>query len=156
MKKIIISILSAAAIVCLADEAQKMPQAPKEIFRERLIMLTNVKAIQVVDNQWRKGVVCHYDNFCTKLNLYKRPCDIGFAGYVEQNKSFERIFITGLDHDKITTNGKVYHRKEWSWRGDVLFVWRIGIEKLTAGGREVRLKKFTVDHKQAEAYWKKK
>lgn len=48
----------------------------------------------------------------------------------------------------------VYHNVQ---NGEyILCVWPIGIEKMTANGKPVRLKKFTVDHKQAAAYHKAK
>lgn len=134
-------------VASVADEAQKLPAFGK--IKKLAIALENVTALQVVENKKHNGVVATYKRSWTGVGNSNLGC-----GSDKINENYESIFITGLDHDIITTQGMIYHNEQ---NGDyILCVWRIGIEKMMRNGIPVRLKKFTVDPKQAEAYYKAK
>ena len=144
---LMLAAIAFCAVAAIADEAQKLPAFGN--MKKLAVALEDVTALQVVENPNHTGVVATYKRSCQGVGNTNRGYGSG-----KMNDTFERVFITGLDHDIITTRGMVYHNVQ---NGEhILCVWPIGIEKMTANGNPVRLKKFTVDPKQAAAYYKAK
>ena len=77
---------------------------------------------------------------------------------LERNKSREKVYITGLDHNLVTSDGAIFHKIIGVGQKG-LWIWRIGTEtvkvKYERRTRTLRLKKYTVDPKEALEYYKK-
>lgn len=157
MKRIICAML-AFGFMCIsafADDPQPTPKNTNLALQNKRVILLEVEAIQVVENENRNGVVATYSEIWT---LKEPGTKIDFwsgTWSFKKNDNLENIFIVGLDHDTITTNGLIFHEKNNS-NQHFLGLWPIGIEKMAQGGRPIRLKKFTVNPKEALEYYAKK
>ncbi|NCB09425.1 MAG: hypothetical protein EOM73_14835 [Bacteroidia bacterium] len=157
MNKIICAVFAVlfSGIAAFADDPQPMPKNTNLALQNKRQILLEVTAIQVVENDKHNGVVATYDEI---WNLKEPGTKIDFwAGTwsFKKNDNLEDIFIVGLDHDTITTNGLIFHIQNNS-NQHFLELWPIGIEKMNKGGRPVRLKKFTVNPKEAMTYYSQK
>ena len=152
-KKLLAVAALVSAVVAFADEKQATPDLTDPLLKSKVQVLKRVVAVAVVETKQHNGVVAQYREIYDSVNFKVKPGNYHYLGNWKENKNFEKVFISGLDHDKVTTKGTVYHFEAYG--GEYyLYVWPVGIEKLKENGRPVRMKKFTVDPKQALEYYK--
>lgn len=156
MKMVTVFVLALCSLVAFADdEKQPCPEIKGSLLQKNVKVLQRVEASQVLEKQEKRGVVARYKTIYNFVNFKVNLGHISYLGKYAENESGERVFITDLDHDTITTDGTVYHFREY---GDYfLYVWPIGVQQFTSStGKDVRLKKFTVNPKVFLEYQRRK
>jgi hypothetical protein len=141
------------------SEAQKMPEFRSPLLKKNLNILQNVEVVHFYETKEKKGIIARSQGIYKKVDLSKRSGSYGFVKEWERHRYFEYVFIEGLDHDTLTSRGKIYHRMIGvDQRG--LWVWRTGIETVRFRQnkleKEQRLKKYTVDPQVAQKYFEQK
>ncbi len=161
MKTLFLLLLTGFCVFLSASEPQKMPEFKTPLLKKNLNIIDGVSTFRIIENKDQKGVIAWYRTFYPSVDFSKRPGDAGFVNFAERNKTRERVFITGLNHDLVTTDGVIFHKIIGVGQKG-LWVWRIGTENVSfkysysRRNRTMRLKKFTVDPKEAAAYYSKK
>ena len=143
----------------LAEPPQPLPQNTDLKLHIKHVILSEVRALQFREDNGHHGVVATYDCIYT-LSLRNKKVTSGKKLGVwdpgswdfKRNETSERIFIVGLDHNIITTDGIIYHEKSHLGDQHFLALWPIGTEYLS---QNQRLKKFTVRPKEAFGFYKK-
>lgn len=148
-----------SAFLLKGSEAQKMPEFSSQILKTNLNILQNAEAVHFYDAEGKKGIIARAQGVYKKVDLSKKTGAYGFVKEWERYRPFEYIFIEGLDHDALTYRGQIFHRKIGvGQRG--LWVWRTGIETVHLKDKkrkvDVRLKKYTVEPREAQKYLEQK
>ena len=148
-----------SALLLKGSEAQKMPEFRSQILKKNLNILQNAAVVRFYEVQGKKGIIAHAEGVYKRVDLSKKTGAYGFVREWERHRYFEYVFIEGLDHDSLTSGGKIYHREIGvGQRG--LWVWRTGIETVRVKNKkqevELRLKKYTVEPQKAQKYLEQK
>lgn len=143
-----------------ADEFQKMAEIKTPLLKEKLNIPLEPEVIHIQEEKNKiTGVIVHAQGIFKKINLKKKPGDIGFAGNWEKHRVREYLLIEDLNAEDLATGAVVAHKKIGvGQRG--LWVWYIGTQKVrmkyVRKGKPMWLKKYTVDPQKAEMYYKTK
>jgi hypothetical protein len=148
-----------SALLLKGSEAQKMPEFRSQILKKNLNILQNAVVVHFYDAKGKKGIIARAEGVYKKVDLTLRTGAYGFVKEWERFRPFEYIFIEGLDQDALTYRGQIFHRKIGvGQRG--LWVWRTGIETVHLKDKkrkvDVRLKKYTVEPREAQKYLEQK
>ena len=158
MKKVLFFLLGFVCVSLTASEPQKMPAVDLPILKEKLHILEGAAVNRIIENKEQRGITAFYRVLYKKVDFKKKPGDAGFVSDWERNRNVEEIFISGLDHDPVTTRGELFHKNIGVGQKG-LWVWRIGVEtvriKYARKNKVLRLKKYTVDPKEAAEYYRK-
>ncbi len=107
------------SINLLADSKQPMPNFNlNKDLTKKVQLLVNVRALKSIVNGKQKGIIALYET-CYQKTIYKKG-EL-YHDDAKQNKSSEKIFITGLNFNSITANSVIYQKKSF-WVTKVLVV----------------------------------
>lgn len=146
MKRILAALFIISSMVLFSDDATDAQPNPvfskNSVVAKKVMSLLRAKAVFVVEPSGNNkgGVVVLPGRI------------INEDRFIEESKNEEMFFVSGVNLDKITEGCMVYHHSDGFGSGYTLDVWRIGTISIPRDGKTLRLKKFTVDPKEAMAY----
>ena len=120
----------------MAEYAQKLPEFGNS--RGSARTLEDVTAVKVIEDGGVRGVIASYKSIYAAVAPHK----LMYAGTREMNTNKQLIFITGLDHNIVTDRCFIFHRMYGEKH--LLFAWDDGVATVKLGGRQLRLRRYTV------------
>ena len=157
MNKIIVTIIIAllSYLTVFATDSQPMPKNTDLTLQNKRKILSEVTAKQIIETDKVKGIIATYNEIYNQKKAGKTIDFWAGTWSWSKNETHEDVFIVGLNHDLVTTNGLVYHVDN-DMNQHFLGLWPIGIAKMKRNGVTIRLKKYTVNPEDAKKHYKNK
>lgn len=159
MRTVLLTFFLLGAVPSLLNaEEMKMPLVRTALQKSHLNILLEPEVVPVLVEKGKpKSVIVKARGIFKKVDFSKRPGDAGFVYGWERYRPYEFLLIDGIDVAETGSGCVLFHKKIGvGQRG--LWVWYVGVEKVRIKhrhkGKYMWLKKYTVDPRQAEVYYK--